>query len=312
MNLNGLSLDTLLELAKKEAEKERHALLEALHLLIEVERRRAFVALGHASLWEYAIKELKYSENTAFQRISAMRALRGNPELGEAILSGALSIATVSHVQNVLRAEQQQGYRTYPESRRMDLFKSCENKNSKEVSRLLADFSALSLRVQKARVITDNRTEISFIAEPALVDKMRRVRDLSVARLRSPSSVPELVGLMSEVTLDKIDPLRKPVRKSKAPIVDDPAPSDTVPAAVRTRIWKEFEGQCSFVHAETGARCGSTFGLEIEHCKPQSMGGSSRDLDNLRLLCRQHNQWEAIQAYGQEKMDPYLNSKKDK
>jgi hypothetical protein len=299
------SNDNLLTNTQALAENERNATLEILRALAEIERRRAYIRLGFPSLWEYTTKGLQFSESTAFIRISAMRALKALPELEDKIRSGALSISTISRIYGVIKAEREQGHRLAPESEQWALFARCENKSGKQVTEILIAFSPLALRVQKERMITQNRTELSFIVEPALLEKIKRVRDLSVAKLRSPSSYPELLELMSETTLDEIDPLRKPDRDPRN--VKSAPESRSVSPALRARIWRRYDGKCAYVVPEIGMRCESTFGLEIEHCKPHAMGGSSNDPENLMLLCKKHNQWQAIQAYGLEKMSRYLD-----
>ena len=53
-----MNLRELLATAKKHAETENLAAIEALRHLAEIERRRAFVLLGYPTLWEYALKEM--------------------------------------------------------------------------------------------------------------------------------------------------------------------------------------------------------------------------------------------------------------
>lgn len=346
-----LSDEELLAKTKELADRERRITVEVLLHLQEIERRRAFARLGYPNLWEYALKELKYSESAAYRRISAMRALKALPALEERIQAGALSVTTVSQVQTFLRAEREHAHKHYSDEQRAELFRKCENKSTREVTRELVELSPLAFRVQKERLVSDNRTIVSFLAGGDLIGKIHRVRDLSVRKLSDPASYSELFDLMSDVTLDEIDPLRKEIRprknpteikpeavKSEEPLqkVPDktvaliaPQPTESVsqlqsagsasfargtrriPASLRRQIWQEFGGRCAYVSAETGKRCNSTFGLEIEHCKPQGWGGSSSDPENLRLLCRSHNQWTAIQSYGLNKMEPFLESRKD-
>ncbi|OFZ19958.1 MAG: hypothetical protein A2X94_03935 [Bdellovibrionales bacterium GWB1_55_8] len=322
-----LSNDELLSRTRKLAEDERRISIEILHHLSEIDRRRAYAKLGYPSLWDYVLKELRYSESAAYRRISAMRALKEHPALEKKIEEGTLSVTTVSQVQSFLKSERDQAHRSYSPDQKEELFRKCENKSSREVTRELLTVSPLAIRVQKERLLTENRTMISFVADEALLGKIHRVRDLSAARLRDPASYPELVDLMSEVTLSEIDPLRKRVRE-RLPVAVSAKPDQNValiapqpteslgtvrviPQALRRRVWQEYGGRCAFVDAVTGRRCNSTFGLEIEHCKPLALGGSSRELSNLRLLCKHHNQWLAIQAYGLSKMEPHLQSRKN-
>ncbi len=68
-----------------------------------------------------------------------------------------------------------------------------------------------------------------------------------------------------------------------------------IPEPLRREIYKRDGGACSFKSIE-GRRCGARTDLEVDHIIPWGLGGTTR-LENLRLLCRMHNQWRAIQTY---------------
>ena len=80
MKLKNLSDDVLIERLKNLVQEEREILMSVLHHLREVERRRLFAKYQCASLFAYAVTELKYSESQADRRISAMRLLRDVPQ----------------------------------------------------------------------------------------------------------------------------------------------------------------------------------------------------------------------------------------
>jgi 5-methylcytosine-specific restriction endonuclease McrA len=72
-----------------------------------------------------------------------------------------------------------------------------------------------------------------------------------------------------------------------APVPGRPA-SRHIPAHVRRAVWERDGAQCSFVSA-AGRRCGETGFLEYDHIVPFAQGGAAT-VDNIRLLCRAHNQ----------------------
>ncbi|MCB9025133.1 MAG: hypothetical protein H6625_02340 [Bdellovibrionaceae bacterium] len=61
MNLKYLKDHQLLARTQSLVQKERQLLTQVLHHLREVERRKLFSDLGYQSLFEYAVKDLKYS-----------------------------------------------------------------------------------------------------------------------------------------------------------------------------------------------------------------------------------------------------------
>jgi hypothetical protein len=72
-------------------------------------------------------------------------------------------------------------------------------------------------------------------------------------------------------------------------------------AHIRKAVYDRDRGQCTYRYAD-GTRCGKTKRLEFDHIMPVAKGGKTT-IDNVRLLCRAHNQHAADQAYGQAFMD---------
>ena len=65
-----------------------------------------------------------------------------------------------------------------------------------------------------------------------------------------------------------------------------------LPAAVRRAVYERDRGRCVWRDPRTGRVCGSQERLEFDHIVPIACGGGDT-VDNLRLLCRRHNQYEA-------------------
>ena len=80
----------------------------------------------------------------------------------------------------------------------------------------------------------------------------------------------------------------------------EPSDSGYVPSILREQVLEEAGYQCSYV-SPTGRRCEARVALEIDHRKPRARGGSN-DKENLRPMCRPHNQLEAEREFGREFM----------
>jgi hypothetical protein len=63
-------------------------------------------------------------------------------------------------------------------------------------------------------------------------------------------------------------------------------------------VWERDGGRCAFVSAD-GHRCEATSRLEFDHIQPLALGGETKP-ENLRLLCRAHNQFEAERVLGKD------------
>jgi 5-methylcytosine-specific restriction endonuclease McrA len=73
-----------------------------------------------------------------------------------------------------------------------------------------------------------------------------------------------------------------------------------VPARVRAAVWKRDQGRCQW-RLDSGAHCGSTYRVELDHIVPEARGGAPTE-GNLRCLCERHNKEAARQVFGEEWM----------
>ncbi|WP_242352836.1 MULTISPECIES: HNH endonuclease [Anaeromyxobacter] len=87
------------------AGEERNVQVDFLLHLDEFDRRRAFVEVGHASLWAYCLEALHLREGAAGRRIQAMRVLRRFPSLEAPLRDGRLCLSTVALLGQVLTEE---------------------------------------------------------------------------------------------------------------------------------------------------------------------------------------------------------------
>jgi len=76
--------------------------------------------------------------------------------------------------------------------------------------------------------------------------------------------------------------------------------SPRVTAEVKRQVHERDGDACSF-EAPDGNRCDSRYQLEWDHRLPIALGGKSTT-DNVRQLCRAHNQYEAERRFGKEFM----------
>ena len=104
-----LSNRELLSRTKSLVQKEREAHIQVLRHLREIEARKLYFSQGFSSLFDYAVRELGYSEGAAFRRIKAMRLCRDLPEAEERLQSGKLSLSSASQLQNFFERQKKAG-----------------------------------------------------------------------------------------------------------------------------------------------------------------------------------------------------------
>ena len=94
-----LSNKELLSRTKLLIQKERNIYIQVLHHLAEIDSRKLFFKQGFSSLFDYAVRELGYSEGTAYRRIKAMKLCQELPETANRLQSGKLSLSAASQLQ---------------------------------------------------------------------------------------------------------------------------------------------------------------------------------------------------------------------
>ena len=107
-SLKTMSNDQLLLQTKNLVQKERQINLQVLQHLQEIEKRKLYLKRGFSSLFEYAVKELGYSESSAYRRIKAMKLCKELPETKAQISTGKLNLCTASKLQTVFEKQEKQ------------------------------------------------------------------------------------------------------------------------------------------------------------------------------------------------------------
>ncbi len=311
MNLRNISDGNLLENTRSLAQKEREITLEVLHHLREVERRSLFASLSYSSLFEYAVKELKYSEGSAQRRISSMRLLKELPQLEEKLENGALSLSALSQAQVFFRQEKTQVVQ------KLEILKSLENKSAREVERNLVSRSTQPEKLipEKLRPVSSTHTELKFLIEEELLNEIEELKALLSNKLPT-ASVKDVLAFAVKGMLKTMKP--KAPKLPPTPAVLEKASelehaksakrkattTRYIPVEVKRQVWQRDQGQCDFKHNER--RCCSKKHLEFDHIMPFALGGENT-VENLRLRCRAHNQFTAVGVFGNEKMSQFVS-----
>ncbi len=176
-----------------------------------------------------------------------------------------------------------------------------------ETGALLSSRQDTPLSPRKNQAIRlERRLLFQFLASDAFMKKFEEARSLLSNKLGKPSYEAVLETALDEF-LAHHSPERKKRRRERRrqegktqrtptkPLVKTER-SRRIPAAIRDEVFARDNGRCTYKGA-TGARCGSTHHLHIDHIVPFGRGGTNV-VSNLRLLCSKHNQVEAERVYG--------------
>ncbi len=212
--LSHLSNSELLSQIKVLVVEERRALTLVLDQLAEVGRRRLYAELGYSSLYDYAVRELGYSEAAAFRRVASVRLMVEVPDVREKIETGSLSLSVAAQAETFFRKE-----KTQTENKNLILEK-LENQSSRQCEKTLISLSANPEVHQKPDSIkpeSEKRSRIQFSADNTLLDDLEKIRGF-LAHKNPHLSMAELIQEMAHLSLDELDPVRRPSRKKKVPL----------------------------------------------------------------------------------------------
>jgi 5-methylcytosine-specific restriction endonuclease McrA len=310
-NLKSLSNEVLLQNTQALVVEERKLTTQILWNLHEIQRRRLFAERGYGSLFEYAVQALGYSEAAAGRRIAAMRLLVEVPEIEPALQKGDVSLSTLSTIQHFFQRKEEQVSR----EEKKELVFALQGKSRRECEKELARLDPVAaLPAEKERVVSPTQTEIRFVADDSLMEKLKAIRELDAHVLKDGTYL-ELLHRMADVVLKELGHAPGEKKSSKKAERREAAPpaelQETrsenprhIPASVQRAVWARDQGRCSYISPD-GRRCISKHALEIDHKIPIALGGPST-LSNLQLLCRAHNQFKAIRQLGEPVMRRYL------
>ena len=232
MNLKNISNDELLSSTKKLSEDERQFTTKILHHLKEIESRRLHLQMGYSSLFEYAVKELKYSEDSAYRRISAMRLLKNLPEIENKINDGSITLAGAAKIQRFIRAQDKENFLikkeifataamldTQVSAQQMDAFsikletkkdkltwiETLENKSLQEIEKEIIKLNPETLSQEKIRHITEDKFEIKLIIDEELKNQLDQLKNL-LSHKNPNMSYQEVIKHTAQIGLKKLNP----------------------------------------------------------------------------------------------------------
>lgn len=96
------------------------------------------------------------------------------------------------------------------------LFKQIEGKSKNETEKMIADLMPQKSRQEKVRRVNGQDVEIRFTADPELIKIFNRIKELKGHQFSPGNYYQEMFKWMGKFVLDRIDPLRKKVKKPKA------------------------------------------------------------------------------------------------
>jgi len=313
--------ENLIEKIKSLRGNERAVVAELIRTLSEIYTRKLYLEAGYPSLYSFCERALGYSSGAAWRRCAAAKAILIAPEILDKLHSGELNLCAVAELSKVVTEENS-----------TTLLPRAAGKSKEEVQLLVVEHqpatrSAKCREVVRVKQVTGENIdktpliaaadtngskkhytitleltgdEMEVVNQAQIVLSTRKVKD---TLLKSAQKIIQhqkrLSGLREKRAVRvKQDSAASPVRKSQAgtPSHAEQKLSRYIPADVKHQVVKRDGGRCSYV-AEDRTRCCETKNLEFDHVRCFAHGGKNT-VENLRLVCKGHNQLYAEQVFG--------------
>ena len=104
-HMSALSDSQLIRRLDELVKKERETTLEIIRHIIEFDRRKLHLGIGHSSLFDYCTLQLGYSGSAAQRRIKTARCIREFPEIYRMLERNEIGLSGVCLLADILTPE---------------------------------------------------------------------------------------------------------------------------------------------------------------------------------------------------------------
>ena len=224
---------------------ERHLQGAIIDHLAEINARGLYLERGFSSLFDYAVRELGYSDAAAARRIGAMRLCADQPDAREGLRDGSLTLSAAAELQWAFARQRRRGSicgtaaiapagsaapdsapavplpSTEPEPPpplvldavgRQQLVEEAAGKSARQVRQMLANLDPeLAPPADRVRPLGDGRYELKAVIDADCQQGLEQLRGL-LSHVDPRMTIGLLVGRLVKEGLDRHDPSRPPRR----------------------------------------------------------------------------------------------------
>ncbi len=310
-DLKKLSDNQLTDHLRQLFNKEKQIGDSILLALKEIKSRRIYAFLGYSSLFEMLVRHFHLSETSSYQRLNALKLMESVPVAAKEIFNGDLSLTNAATLQSFIQRTEREQNKPLSINEKTELIQEVKNKTSKEAQQILAAINpAAVLPKQKEKIITQQVTQLQIVVDAKTLAQLKQVQSLLSHSIPDGDYNQILKYITKEmiVILQKRKGLNVKSEETEnhktdaaelSPLTEELGVKHKnryIAASSKRIVYTRAQNRCQYV-SDSGHRCRGQHQLEIDHIIPISHGGDNQ-INNLRLLCRSHNQYRTKDTHG--------------
>jgi len=157
---------------------ERKITHEILLCIQQMDQTKGYAELGYPSLFDYLVKEQKYSEGAAQRRISAARLIKELPEIEKKVQEGNLNLTQLSKLASATNQDQKATGKKVSTEQKRELLAQMENKTGFETEQLLNQKFDCNLKPKKEITPRKQAYELHLKLTPEQYEKLKKAQSL--------------------------------------------------------------------------------------------------------------------------------------
>ena len=255
--VSGLSDNELLSQTRKLARLEQQVQVFVIDHLREVDTRGLYLQRGYGTIFEYAVRDLGYSDAAAWRRMKAMELCEETDGARDLLQDGLISLSTAAELQSAFDRQKRsaglvkRSVATGPgpvatragsappasdeppapklvldDAGRQKLVEDSVGKSARQVKQMLADLDpGLAVPADRIRAMSGGRWELKAVIDDECRRGLEQLKGL-LSHVDPQMTLGQLVGRLVREGLDRHDPSRPPRRRRSGS-----RPTDTVPTS---------------------------------------------------------------------------------
>ncbi len=203
--LKKMSDDQLIQQVEYLVRRERQLVECLIWHLQEIQDRKLYLQMGFTSLFECLVKHFKYSESSAYSRISVLRIIKDVPQVAEGLGSGELNLTNLTLAQSYIKKQEKISGHKMSIEQKTQMVTCVKNKSSDEVKQIFAQLNpTLDLPVDQTRYLDENHVQLQMTINKNILAKVEHLKSL-ISHSNINPSFAEILEISLDAAIEKIE-----------------------------------------------------------------------------------------------------------